>query len=117
MERVDEHAKPIDRQDYKLALSQHQEQSGHRLNNSSIIDKIKVLENELRDLHRKVIEVVHIKLRGATLNRNDKYDLQELYMPLLREDIQWGSTPLTTALLGLEAWTLLGSTHSQMMTY
>ena len=49
--------------------------------------KIRVPKKELRDLHRKVLEVVHIKLRCATLNCNDGYYLPELYLALLREDI------------------------------
>ena len=48
------------------------------------MDKIKVLDKEPRDLHRKVLEAVNIKLRGPTLNL-----LSEMYLPLLREDI-WG---------------------------
>ena len=84
---IDEHAKFIEKQDSKSALNQHQEQSGHRWNNNPIIDKIIVLDKELRDLYRKVLEAVHIKLRGATLNRNNGYDMPELYLPLLLEDI------------------------------
>ena len=68
VERIDEHVKSIERQDPKPVLSQHQEQSGHKWNNNPIIDKIKVLDKEPRDLHRRVQEVVHIKLRRATLN-------------------------------------------------
>ena len=36
----------------------------------------------LRSLHRKVCEAIHIKTSGARLNRNDGYDLPDLYMPL-----------------------------------
>ena len=75
-----------------MAPSQHQEQSGHRLNNNPIIDKIKILDKELRDLHRKVLEAVHIKLRWATLSHNDGYNLPELYLTLLTENI-WGEHP------------------------
>ena len=64
--------------------------------NNPIIDKINVLHKEPRDIDRKVLEVVHIKLRGATLN----------------------CAPLTTALLSFEALTFRGSIpHSLMMTY
>ena len=42
------------------------------------MDKIKSLDKELRDLHRKMLEAVHIKLRGATLNCNDGYFLRPL---------------------------------------
>ena len=54
------------------------------------MDKIKVQDKEPIDLYRKVLEPVHIKLRGATLNRNNGYYLLELYLPLLREGIQGG---------------------------
>ena len=56
--------------------------------------KIRVLDKEPRDLHRKVLEAGHIKLR-ATLNHNYGY-----YLPLLREDIGYrgGRMPLTTAM-------------------
>ena len=32
------------------------------------MDKIKVIDKELRDLLRKVLEVAHVKLRGTILN-------------------------------------------------
>ena len=67
-------------------LSQHHKQSGYRWNNKLIMDKMKVLDKEPTDLHRKVLEVVHIKLRVAILNCNAGYILLELYLPLLRED-------------------------------
>ena len=73
VERVHEHAKSIEKQDSKPALRQHQEQSGHRWSNNPIIDKIKVLykDKELRDLYRKTLGSVNIKLRWATLHCND----------------------------------------------
>ena len=52
------------------------------------MDKMKVLDKEPRDLYRKVLDVVNVKLRGAALNRKGRYLLLELYLPLLREDIQ-----------------------------
>ena len=79
MERVEEHYRSVERLDSKSTLSQHQEKSRHRWNNNPIMDKIKVLDKEPRDLHGKVLEAVHIKLRGAIL--------LELYLPLLRADI------------------------------
>ena len=91
MERVNEHAKSTERQNSKSTLNQHQAQSGHRWNNNPIIDKIMVLDKDPRDLHRKVLEKVHMKLRGATLKINDGYDLLVLYLPLLREDNWWGA--------------------------
>ena len=68
-----------------MALGQHQEQSGHRWKNNPIIHNIKVLDKKQRYFHRKVLQVVHIKLRGAILNHNDRYYLPELYLLLLRE--------------------------------
>ena len=53
------------------------------------MDKIKVLNKEPRDLHRKVLETVHIKLMRATLKHNGGYLLPELYLSLLRDDT-WG---------------------------
>ena len=82
----------LQREDSKSALSQHLEQSGHRWNNNPIMDKINVLDKQLRYLHRKVLEVVHIKLRGVTLNHNYGHFLLELYLPLLREDTRGGGS-------------------------
>ena len=45
-----------------------------------------MINNEPRNTHRKVKEAMHIKLRGATLNRTGGYDLPECYVPLLREE-------------------------------
>ena len=96
--------------DSKSALSNHQEQSWHRWNYNPIIHKIKVLDKELSDLHWKVLEAVHIKLRRAALNWNSVYYLLELYLPLLREDI-WGGggachPPLNSS--ALRPWPFLG---------
>ena len=69
------------------ALSQHQEVIGHLVNASKpIIERAKVLERESRTLHRKVCEAIHIKTSGASLNRNEVYDLPDLYLPMLLEE-------------------------------
>ena len=54
------------------------------------MDKIKVQDKEARDLHRKVLEALHIMLRGTTLNCSDVYLLPDLYLPLLGEDTGMG---------------------------
>ena len=46
-------------------VCQHQEQSGHRWNNNPIMDKIKVLDKERRDSHKKLLEAVHIKQKAG----------------------------------------------------
>ena len=51
-----------------------------------LMDQITVLDREPRNSHRKALESIHIKLRGATLNHNDGYQLPDVYMPLLREE-------------------------------
>ena len=78
-ERMEEHVKSVEKSDQKSALSQHQEQSGHVVNHKPLCDKIKILDSEQRDRHRKVKEAIQIKLRGATLNRNDGHHLPDLY--------------------------------------
>ena len=73
-----------------------------------------MLDKEARDLNRGVLEAVHIKLKGVTLNCNYGYDLH-----LLREEIGGGGggIPLAIALRSLEALTFLGSMrHSWLMT-
>ena len=66
--------------DSKSALSQHQ------VLNKPMIEGIRVIDSDNRNLHIKVKEAVHIKLRKATLNRMGGYDLPHLYLPLLREE-------------------------------
>ena len=86
LERIEEHQKSIDNRDSKSALSQHQETTGHIVSNTPLIDNTQILEKEARDPHRKVLEAINIRLRGALLNRNDGADLPDLYLPLLREE-------------------------------
>ena len=89
---MEEHAKSVGKGDQKSALSQHQEQSGHVVNQQPISEKIKIIETEQRDRYRKVKESIHIKLRGASLNRNDGHHLPDLYLPLLRQEEGEGGT-------------------------
>ena len=92
-ERIEEHEKSVNKRDGKLALSQHQDQAGHVVKTGPMMDKFKVLEREQRDTHRKVLEAIQIKIKGASMNRNEGYDLPDLYLPLLREEAQGGRTP------------------------
>ena len=57
----------------KLALIQHQVNSGHRIDSKPLMDQITVLDRESWDLHRKLLTLIHIRLRGAILNHNDGY--------------------------------------------
>ena len=41
-----------------------------------------VVERKVRQAYRKVKESIHIKLKGASLNRTDGHDLIDLYLPL-----------------------------------
>ena len=87
VERIVEHQKSVEKGDWSSAISQHQETTGHLVSGTKpILDTTKVLEREPRSLHRKVCEAIHIKTSGASLNRNDGYDLPDLYLPLLREE-------------------------------
>ena len=90
-ERINEHQKSVDKGDMSSALSQHQETTGHRVSATKpIIENIQVLEREPRNLHRKICESIHIKTSGATLNRSDGYELPNIYLPLLREEVGRG---------------------------
>ena len=77
--------------DSKSALSQHQVMTGHKVMNKPMIEGVRVIDSDTRNLHRKVKEAIHIKLRGSTLNRMGGYDLPDLYLPLLREEETRGS--------------------------
>ena len=68
------------------ALSQHQERTGHTVTTKPLIENIKILDKDIRDKHRKILEAINISTSGATLNRNDGADLPDLYLPLLREE-------------------------------
>ena len=55
------------------------------MDSKKLIYQINVL-----DSHRKVLESIHIKLWGVTLNHNDRYNLSDIYMLLLREKVGGG---------------------------
>ena len=57
----------------------------HKVLSKPVIEAIRVIDKELRNTHKKVNAAIHIKLRGATLNKTGRYDLHALYLPLLRE--------------------------------
>ena len=81
------------------------------------MDQIPVVDRESRDSHRKVLEAIHIKLSGATLNCKNGYQLSDLYMPLLREEARrWGpatdpalSRPEVTSLP--HSWMNMANSH------
>ena len=54
--------------DSTLDLNQHQVLSGHKVLRKSMIEGVSMIDSEPRNLHIKVKEAIHIKLRGATLN-------------------------------------------------
>ena len=84
--RAQGHDKSLNDGDSKSALSQHQVMTGHKVLSKPVIEGVKVIDSEPRNMHGKVKEAIHIKLRGATLNRTGRYDLPDLYLPLLREE-------------------------------
>ena len=65
--------------------------AGHKVLNKPMIEGVSVTDSDNRNLHRKVKEAIHIKLRGATLNRTGWYDLPDLYLPFLREEVDQGA--------------------------
>ncbi len=86
-ERTLEHQMSIAIGDCKSALSQHQEQTGHRVNNTNpLTKKIKVIAKEPINRNRKIVEAIQIHLRKATLNRTDGYQLPDAYFSILREE-------------------------------
>ena len=85
-ESAQEHNKSVKEGNSKSALSQHQVKTGQVVISKPVIEGIRVTDNEPRNTHRKVKEDIHIKLRGATLNRTGGYDLPDLYLLLLREE-------------------------------
>ena len=86
-ERTLEHQKSIDKEDSKSALSQHQIETGHRVNSTTkLTEKMKVIAKEPKDHHRKITEAIMIHTKKATLNRNDGTELPDIYLPILREE-------------------------------
>ena len=90
-ERVQEHDKSVKEGDSKSGLCQHQRMTGHKVLSKLVIEGVSLIDSEPRNMNRKVKEVIHIKLRGATLNRTDGYDLLDFYLPLLMEEGTWGA--------------------------
>ena len=64
----------------KSAMSTHNLRTSHTFN----WDHIDVVDTEPMRDRRKVTEVIHIRLKSADINRELGYDLQPIYMPLLR---------------------------------
>ena len=60
--------------------------TGHKVLSKPVIEGVSVKDSEPRNLHKKVKDAIHFKLRGATLNRPVGYDLPDLYLPLLKEE-------------------------------
>ena len=85
-QRVEEHVESIEKTDSKSALSQHQETTGHIVCTEPLMDNIKIVEKEVRDKHRKVLEAINIKLKGASLNRHEGMELSGVYLSLLKEE-------------------------------
>ena len=85
-ERLDEHYKSVQLENCKSAMGQHQWQSGHRIHdmNPSIVDM------DIRNPHRKIKEAIHIRLNESKLNRNEGYDLPDIFLPRLREEAGGG---------------------------
>ena len=82
-ERVSEHDKSVKRGDSKSTLSQHLVTTGQKVLSKLVIEGVSVIDSEPRNMHRKTMEAIQIKLRGATLNRTGGYDLPDLYLLLL----------------------------------
>ena len=83
-ERTLENQKSLDRGDCKSALSQHQIQTRHAVTKRPIVDNMQILDQEPRSTHRKIKEAIHIKLNQAGLNRNEGWDIPDVYLPLLK---------------------------------
>ena len=85
-ERVEEHEKSVDKKDSISVLSQHQEKTGHVVQTKPFLDHMKIIEKEPREPHRKVLEAINIRLKGASLNRNEGVEIPDAYIPLLKEE-------------------------------
>ena len=66
--------------------------TGYKVLSKPVTEGVSMIDNEPRNIHRKVKEAIHIKLRGATLNRTGGYDVPGLYLPLLREETKGTET-------------------------
>ena len=85
-ERCSEHTKSIEKENSKSALSQHQERTGHRVLQDGL--KPEIIDMDNRNFHRKIKEGIHIRLEKSNLNRNEGYELPEIYLPLLRRSAE-----------------------------
>ena len=85
-ERFIEHQKSVDANNCKSALSQHQVKTGHVISNQPLLNDTTIVDSDHRNLHRKKKEAIHIKLQGATINRNEGHDIPDIYLPLLRQE-------------------------------
>ena len=85
-EKAEEHDMSMKKHNIKSALSQHQQTSGHIVKSAPVLESIKILENEVREPHRKRLEAINIKLNGTTLNHDEGAELLELCLPLLMEE-------------------------------
>ena len=72
------------------ALRQHLVKSGHIIDSKPLIDQISLLDTGFRDWHRNMLESIHIKLRGATVNCNDGYQLPDIYIWMLHKEARGG---------------------------
>ena len=81
--------------DWKSALSQHQMQTGHAVRKRPITDNLQILDQEPRNTHRTIKEAILIKLNKASLNRNEGWDITDVYLPLLRREVGGGTSELS----------------------
>ena len=52
-----------------------------------LIEHMKIIQKEPKDLHRKPLEAINIKVKGGgSLKRTDKVELQETYIPPLMKE-------------------------------
>ena len=86
--------------------------SGHRMDSKPLVEQITVLDQAPSDSQRKVLESIHIMLRGATVKGIEEYQLPDLglYMPLLHEES--GGVP--TSDLSTASDEVLSLPHSRM---
>ena len=78
--RLKEHQKSAKVGDLKSALSQHQLETGHRVN----FEEVKVIQQVAFLKNRKVAEAIHIRTQKPALNRDQGYELPRIYDQILR---------------------------------
>ena len=61
-ERTQEYDKSVKEGDSKLALNQHKVRTGYKVQTKPMIEGVSMKDNEPRNLHRNVMEAIHIKL-------------------------------------------------------